>query len=235
MIQPGQIYRSCDPRESIRIRITAYRPGDARAHVVDAVTGKRFRQILVQQLHESPVTATGRRRRTGYVLDSQAPAGEAPEGPQERPEGGSATPRPPETANGAQAGAQRLTVFERVTPTEHCGDLMPAWVAGPRSECVLRPGHSGSHADDRGARWWCQTEGIDWRQRALDAEATVARVRAARERIGRANAREVDAIYCLDLIEEALDPPAHNAGPTVAEAAAEDRAYWEQRDAEPRP
>ena len=24
----------------------------------------------------------------------------------------------------------------------------------PRTECVLRPGHTGSHADDVGCRWW---------------------------------------------------------------------------------
>ena len=69
MIQPGQTYRHCNPRESIRIRITTYRPGDARAHVVDAVTGKRFRQILVTHLHDSDRTKTGARRRTGYALE----------------------------------------------------------------------------------------------------------------------------------------------------------------------
>lgn len=68
-IRPGQIYRYCDPRESIRIRITSYRPGDARADVVDAVTGKRPRQVLVRQLHDSPITAAGQPRRGGYVLD----------------------------------------------------------------------------------------------------------------------------------------------------------------------
>jgi hypothetical protein len=68
----GQTYRSCDPRESIRIRILieAYRPGDARAHIVDAVTGKRPRQILVSSLHTSPTTATGAPRRTGYALET---------------------------------------------------------------------------------------------------------------------------------------------------------------------
>lgn len=71
-IRPGQIYRSCDPRESIRIRITSYRPGDARAHVVDAVTGKRPRQLLVRQLHDSPTTAVGQPRRGGYVLERES-------------------------------------------------------------------------------------------------------------------------------------------------------------------
>jgi hypothetical protein len=41
------------------------------------------------------------------------------------------------------------------TPREHCGSLAPQFFEnGPRVECVLRPGHHGSHADDQGARWW---------------------------------------------------------------------------------
>jgi len=71
MIRPGQTYRACDPRETIRIRITTYRPGDTRAHVVDAVTGKRPRQILVSSLHASPTTRDGKLRRTGYALEQQ--------------------------------------------------------------------------------------------------------------------------------------------------------------------
>ena len=71
MIEPEQVYRSCDPRDDppIRIRIESYRPGDARAHIVDAATGKRFRQILVTQLHDSPTTRDGQPRRTGYALE----------------------------------------------------------------------------------------------------------------------------------------------------------------------
>ncbi|MCX5202437.1 hypothetical protein OG897_13390 [Streptomyces sp. NBC_00237] len=72
-IEPGQTYQSCDPRDEppIRIRITAYTPGDARAHVVDAATGKRFRQLLVASLHASPITKAGQQRRTGYVLEQE--------------------------------------------------------------------------------------------------------------------------------------------------------------------
>lgn len=69
MIEPGQTYRHCDPRETIRIRIHAYRPGDLRAHIVDATTGKRIRQILVTQLHDSATTHNGQPRRTGYALE----------------------------------------------------------------------------------------------------------------------------------------------------------------------
>ena len=38
---------------------------------------------------------------------------------------------------------------------EHCGHLSPeTLLTTPRTECVLRPGHTGSHADDVGCRWW---------------------------------------------------------------------------------
>ncbi|MGW6703573.1 hypothetical protein ACWGDE_01585 [Streptomyces sp. NPDC054956] len=69
-IQPGQTYRSVDPRDNIRIRVTAYEPGWAGADVVDAVTGKRPRRILTRSLHASPTTKTGQTRRTGYVLEA---------------------------------------------------------------------------------------------------------------------------------------------------------------------
>ncbi|MFF7130357.1 hypothetical protein [Streptomyces sp. NPDC008240] len=68
-IQPGQTYRSLDPRGGPRIRIESYRPGDLRAHIVDAATGKRFRQILVTALHDSPTTRDGQPRRAGYALE----------------------------------------------------------------------------------------------------------------------------------------------------------------------
>ncbi|MFB7031732.1 MULTISPECIES: hypothetical protein [unclassified Streptomyces] len=38
-------------------------------------------------------------------------------------------------------------------PAEHCGH-QPDPVIGRPTECVLRPGHSGSHADHTGMRWW---------------------------------------------------------------------------------
>ena len=69
MIQPGQVFRSCDPRGGPHIRIETYRPGSNRAHIVDAATGKRFRQILVTALHDSDTTRAGTQRRTGYVLE----------------------------------------------------------------------------------------------------------------------------------------------------------------------
>ncbi|MFS0698323.1 hypothetical protein [Streptomyces nitrosporeus] len=40
-------------------------------------------------------------------------------------------------------------------PAEHCGHQPPRFSEHTeRTECVLRPGHQGSHADQRGMRWW---------------------------------------------------------------------------------
>ncbi|MFJ9890862.1 hypothetical protein ACIQRW_34130 [Streptomyces sp. NPDC091287] len=49
----------------------------------------------------------------------------------------------------------------RPGPAEHCGDQPSeafTWIhPGQYSECVLRPGHQGSHADQHGMRWWLTT------------------------------------------------------------------------------
>ncbi|MEU8623304.1 hypothetical protein [Streptomyces sp. NPDC048669] len=71
MIQPGQTYRSANPRDTHRepIRITAY-DGSNRADIVDANSGKKPRSILVNSLHATPTTRDGKPRRTGYVLET---------------------------------------------------------------------------------------------------------------------------------------------------------------------
>lgn len=41
-----------------------------------------------------------------------------------------------------------------VQPAEHCGHILRGIVdADHWTECVLRPGHQGSHANGEGARW----------------------------------------------------------------------------------
>lgn len=67
-ITAGQVYVSCDPRDSIRLRVTTYSVGALRAHVADASSGKRPRQILTASLHASALGPNGKRRRTGYCL-----------------------------------------------------------------------------------------------------------------------------------------------------------------------
>ncbi|MFF8840527.1 hypothetical protein [Streptomyces sp. NPDC015130] len=69
MIQPGQIYRSADPRGGPRIRIERFTPGHNHVWAVDAQNGKRARWILIRNLHATATTKTGARRRTGYVLE----------------------------------------------------------------------------------------------------------------------------------------------------------------------
>ena len=60
----------------------------------------------------------------------------------------------PTAADDLLHGEQPPPRHAATEPREHCGNLMPSWTAGPRNECVLRPGHSGSHADGHGTRWW---------------------------------------------------------------------------------
>lgn len=71
-IKPGQIYESCDPRGGFAIRIVGYTPGSNRADVVDHMTGKYPRSILVASLHATGTTKTGAARRTGYRLVQEA-------------------------------------------------------------------------------------------------------------------------------------------------------------------
>ncbi|MFC7983836.1 hypothetical protein [Streptomyces sp. NPDC057336] len=45
-------------------------------------------------------------------------------------------------------------ITRRSAPREHCGHLSPdTGLTTVRTECVLQPGHQGSHADDVGCRW----------------------------------------------------------------------------------
>jgi hypothetical protein len=115
-------------------------------------------------------------------------------------------------------------------PAEHCGNISPGPL-GYRSECVLRPGHSGSHANETGGRWWKTTADSPIR----DAEAAIARVQAAADQLRRAvvNAdgvpltaydRGVDT--AVRRILAALDEPTDDDGPSVREAAADDRRWW---------
>ncbi|WP_432008686.1 hypothetical protein [Streptomyces bacillaris] len=54
---------------------------------------------------------------------------------------------------GLRTEVARLTAG--TTPAEHCGRQKPSLTQHTeRTECVLRPGHHGSHADQHGARWW---------------------------------------------------------------------------------
>ena len=68
-IEPGQVYRSCDPRGGPRVRIVAVNPNSV--DVVDARDGKRHRRILLTYIHATQTTKTGKPRRTGYALETK--------------------------------------------------------------------------------------------------------------------------------------------------------------------
>lgn len=54
-----------------------------------------------------------------------------------------------------KCGAKCICPCHQAEPREHCGQLSPeTLLTTPRTECALRPGHSGSHADEVGCRWW---------------------------------------------------------------------------------
>lgn len=46
-----------------------------------------------------------------------------------------------------------------MTPRECCGDLSPSMPGGASTECVLHPGHTGSHADRTEKRWRTDADG----------------------------------------------------------------------------
>lgn len=115
---------------------------------------------------------------------------------------------------------------QTIVPREHCGNLMPSWGSGPRSECVLRPGHSGSHADDRGARWWEDAGDGDRDKRVLADEVTrlAAITGQLRALAGRwqATVRPGEQHPAAAAILNIID----GDGPSVREAAEADRAHW---------
>jgi hypothetical protein len=87
-----------------------------------------------------------------------------------------------------------------IKPAEHCGDISPGPL-GHRSECVLRPGHSGSHADERGGRWWLDPAWTTPDNPATGSDTADSPLRA---RI-RALADEHPVAIPTNLVEEALD------------------------------
>ncbi|NUR03417.1 MAG: hypothetical protein HOY79_44945 [Streptomyces sp.] len=56
-------------------------------------------------------------------------------------------------------------------PAERCGHLSPQLFTNPPTECVLRPGHSGTHANDSGGRWWINPTAELAGQRRMIADA----------------------------------------------------------------
>lgn len=55
--------------------------------------------------------------------------------------------------NHRHALAHSVHVINAMKPTEYCGHETTLPISRQSVECVLRPGHSGSHADHTGTRW----------------------------------------------------------------------------------
>ncbi|MFF4644934.1 hypothetical protein [Streptomyces sp. NPDC001389] len=74
----------------------------------------------------------------------------------------------------AQAAVVDAVIAVTNQPAERCGDLTPG-LTGGWLECVLRPGHHGSHADHGNTRWTEKPQGrLDaaraWARTNLPAE-----------------------------------------------------------------
>jgi hypothetical protein len=69
-IKPGQVYRSCRPSDmGFRIRIVAV--GEKSGRACEAANGRPLlSRVPVRNLHDSPITSSGRRRTAGYVLEA---------------------------------------------------------------------------------------------------------------------------------------------------------------------
>lgn len=75
--------------------------------------------------------------------------------------------------HGAKQTATPPAPSEATEPQEHCGDLKPQFSKNTdRTECVLRPGHTGSHADHNNTRWWWTDEAVAPPEEATEATDT---------------------------------------------------------------
>lgn len=70
-IEPGQVYRSCKPRDmGFRIRIVEV--GAETSRGVDASNGRPLLwRVMNRDLHDSATTRTGKPRRAGYVRETE--------------------------------------------------------------------------------------------------------------------------------------------------------------------
>lgn len=115
-----------------------------------------------------------------------------------------------------------------VLPAEHCGHQPPHAISGYGllTECVLRPGHSGSHADERGMRWWLATSS----PAETEAGAAIERVRAYATHLFK-NGNTRNAQVGLRVLALIADQPEH----TLIDARGELREPLDETPAESAP
>lgn len=68
-IEYRQIYRSCRPGRSTRVRVVGFIAD--LVWIVDENTGAGNRVISRVNFHDSPITRSGKLRRSGYVLETK--------------------------------------------------------------------------------------------------------------------------------------------------------------------
>jgi hypothetical protein len=170
----------------------------------------------------------------------------APEGPQERLEGGPASLAPPEPLTGAQAGAGGLGLREVIAGAVWDANSIHPGTIADAVYTRLKP-HLAPHYQR------AIDAAIAAEQRAQQAETTLARYQAwlATQHANAVHADQVQGPVPNHLkisphngiaaglktallgLDRHLHP--HNAGPTVAECAAQDRAYWTDKRAGDQP
>jgi hypothetical protein len=154
----------------------------------------------------------------------------AAEGPQERPEGGSAGLRPPEPLVGAQAGADDVSSPEELV--EHYRDTIGLLRERLNDEVGAKRVAAG--AADRFRDVLCEVLGHHEENPGDDV--LVAELRSVFGKTGPEPMAWRNRLAGYEAIRDQINAAAaHNAGPTVAECAEADRAYWTDKHAGDQP
>ncbi|MGW6566463.1 hypothetical protein [Streptomyces sp. NPDC054975] len=97
------------------------------------------------------------------------------------------------------------------SPAEHCGHQPDRLVSRRLTECVLRPGHSGSHADQTGMRWWMAKQADAPTRHTVDSitsdalDQLYADLNWAREQLLAAQQETTDAVTRAERAEAAVE------------------------------
>ncbi|MEV4784052.1 hypothetical protein AB0K53_01110 [Streptomyces tuirus] len=154
-----------------------------------------------------------------------------PDGTQERPEGGSATPAPPDGPNGPHSGGQPRG------PVDWARHQAAQWQAGgiPTASTITQQQLDALHADLDELREISATRKRIARRRReqLDqAEATLDAVRTLAAELFVSGATQTERAVGRRILSVLTEPEPHNAGPSVAECAKADRLWPLQKAGE---
>lgn len=122
-------------------------------------------------------------------------------------------------------------------PVEYCGDLSPSVFGEAPAECVLRPGHSARHSDNRGGRWWhtpdedvTDSDSVgELRARLTAALRAIGRAEQENAELRRDNAQLLDEQAACIAAEQQRDRLAATLRDVRAELRSRDEAMDKQR------